>query len=394
MNKEAKIALIQKLESQLSPKEYLIFFPPNEECLYTKAEILELSSPILYQSIPNHLQIVQKSQWVKFHILELLGYKRPPGLRIKQAKINKPKFLHQLLDIFVQSSPNLQVWNYIPYADVVIPGEWNEEGGRYRYQDCRYLLVFHNYEGMILKTYLVTGSELAQWDTTGTKTIKWQATVLRSYRNKISSKVIASLFEPIQQKFTSYPQNSLEKKLQLILREEQNLYSSLTKKVPMIKAAPNPEFLMTHREIEQSLEVLIGMEFENLGTGQERIIGQTLEKEIVKALGYQYYEQTDTGSYPDLLNQLIEVKFQLSGTVDLGKHLPTDGTPIEMPWNKWNFTNREIRYVIILVEQNQRGNFIVDSIVITSGAEFNQYFSICEGTNFKVQIPIPLAIMP
>jgi hypothetical protein len=404
MNLEAKISLIQESETELPSKEFLIFCPPNSESLFTEDEILELTTPILNQSIPFELSTVQKSQWVKLQIIELLGYQRPTGLRTTQARRFKPKFIHQLLDIFVQSSRNLQVWNYVPYADILIPGEWNEESKYpYRYQDCRYLLVFHNSEGVILKTTLVTGNELSEWDTTGTQTIKWQANARRSYRNEISSRIITSSVEPLQSKFTGYIQHPsegkhgsilqenrdpLERKRRYILQEDQNL------QFPLIKEHPNPASLFTHNEIERVLNTLVGRKFDNLGAGQERSIGQALEKEIAKALGYQHYQQTDTGDYPDLLHQLIEVKFQFSGTIDLGNHLPTDQSSIEAAWNEWNITSRDIRYIVALMEKDEHSNFIVDSIVITSGEKFNQYFSIGEGKNFKIQIPIPSSIMP
>ena len=73
MNLEAKVSLIQKSEAQLPPKDFLIFHPPNIESLFTKDEILELITPILNQSIPSELSTVQKSQWIKFQIIELLG---------------------------------------------------------------------------------------------------------------------------------------------------------------------------------------------------------------------------------------------------------------------------------------------------------------------------------
>ena len=404
MNLEAKISLIQKSEAQLPPKEFLIFSPPNSESLFTEDEILELTTPILNQSIPFELLTVQKSQWVKLQIIEFLGYQRPTGLRTKQAKRFKPKFIHQLLDIFVQSSRNLQVWNYVPYADILIPGEWNEESKYpYRYQDCRYLLVFHNSEGVILKTTLVTGNELSEWDTTGTQTTKWQANARRSYRDEISSRIITSSVEPLRSKFTEYIQQPLEREHGSILEEYQNplerkrryiLQEDQNPQFPLIKEHPNPAYLFTHNEIERALNTLVGRKFDNLGAGQERSIGQALEKEIAKALGYQHYQQTDTGGYPDLLHQLIEVKFQFSGTIDLGNHLPTDQSSIEAAWNEWNIASRDIRYIVALMEKDEHSNFIVDSIVITSGEKFNQYFSIGEGTNFKVQIPIPSAIMP
>ena len=389
MNLEAKISLIQQVEAHLSPQNFLIFRPPDQDSLFTADEILELTTPILNQTIPHNLPNVQKSHWVKLEIIELLGYQRPSGLRTKQATQYKPKFIHQLLDIFVQSSRNLQFWNYVPYSDSIIPNQWNVESeSPYRYKDCRYLLVVHNPERVILKTILMDGNKLAEWDTTGTQTIKWQASARRSYRNEISSQIIVNPIEALQNKISTYMQQPLEEKSRFIIQESQNLGS------PLIKQPPNPTSFLTHNEIAQALRTLIGREFANLGPGQERGMGQTLEKEVIKALGYQAYQQTDTGDYPDLLHQLIEVKFQFRDTIDLGKHLPTDPLPIEAPWNKWGITPREIRYVVALMEQDIQGNFIVDSIVITSGEKFNEHFSISEGTNFKIQIRVPLSIMP
>lgn len=389
MNSETKISLIQEAEVQSSPQNFLIFCPPDQDSLFTADEILELTAPILNQTIPSNLSNVQKSQWVKLEIIALLGYQRPSGLRTKQARQSKPKFIHQLLDIFVQSSRNLQVWNYVPYSDSIIPNKWNVKSeSPYRYKDCRYLLVFHNPEGVILKTTLVDGNRLAEWDTTGTQTIKWQANAKRSYRDEISSQIIISPVETLCSKISTYMQQPLENKSRFIVQESQNQES------PLIKQPPTPASFLTHDEIAQFLRILIGTKFTNIGTGQERSMGQALEKEIIKALGYQSYQQTDTGDYPDLLHQLIEVKFQFRDTIDLGKHLPTDSSPIAASWNKWEITPREIRYVVALMEQDVYGNFIVDSIVITSGEKFNEFFSISEGTNFKIQIPVPLSIMP
>ena len=109
MNLEAKISLIQQAEAHLSPQDFLIFCPPDQGSLFIADVILELTTPILTQVIPHNFSNVQKSQWVKLEIIELLGYQRPPGLRTKQARQFKSKFIHQLLDIFVQFSRNLQV---------------------------------------------------------------------------------------------------------------------------------------------------------------------------------------------------------------------------------------------------------------------------------------------
>ena len=177
-------------------------------------------------------------------------------------------------------------------------------------------------------------------------------------------------------------------KLKYISQEDHNPQS------PLIKEQPNLTYLFTHSELEQALGSLIGKKFDNLTRKQEREIGQILEKEIIKTLGYQHYQQTDSGDYPDLLHQLAEVKFQFRGTIDLGKHLPNNQSSIEADWNNWNITSREIRYVVVLIEQDEQNNFVVDSIVITSGADFARYFTLCEGTNEKVQLQIPSAVMP
>ena len=189
-------------------------------------------------------------------------------------------------------------------------------------QTVAIFLCFTIPRGLILKITLVSGNELSGWDTTGTQTIKWQANVRRSYRNEISSRIITSSVEPLQSKFTGYIQQPLEGKHQSILQEYQDpierkrryiLQEDQNPQSPLIKEQPDPAYLFTHNEIEHALNTLVGRKFDNPGTGRERNIGQTLEREIAKALGYQHYQQTDTGDYPDLLHQLIEVKFQFSG---------------------------------------------------------------------------------
>ncbi len=388
MNLDAKISNIQDLENQLPPENFLIFTPPNSNALYTDNEILRLTNPIINTLIPSELSTVQKSQWVKTQIIELLRYRKPSGLRTKQARLHKPKFIHQMLDIFVQSRGNLQIWNYVPYADIAIPGEWNEENNSpIRYIDCRYLLVFHNPDGLITKTALISGNELADWDNTGTRTIKWQAYAKRSYRDEISSQVIFSPVETLRNKVSIYMEQPLWKKSEFIINESEKLTS------PLIKRPPTPASFFTNEEIALFLRPLIGRKFDNLGSGQERLIGQALEKEIIKTLGYPSYQQTDIGDYPDLLHQLIEVKFQFRDTIDLGKYLPNDLRAIQAPWNKWEISPQEIRYVVALMKQDKYLNFFVDSIVITSGGMFDNYFSISEGSNFKLQISIPTSIM-
>ncbi|KAF5036072.1 hypothetical protein DSECCO2_578890 [anaerobic digester metagenome] len=366
---------IEKNEEKLDKNDFLIFQPPIKELIFTKKELNKILTELQGLIIPQNLSTVQKSQWVKIKIIELMGYKRPKGLRTKQAKKYKPKFINQLLDIFVQSSSNLQIWNYIPYDDNLIPAEWNSS---IKFSDCRYIIVMHNKEGKIGKTFIKEGFELSKWDTTGTKTIKWQANAPNGLRS--SSKLICGSIDPIFDQIKNI--KTLQEKRGVIKDLDKNPQN------PLIKQSPNYNYLLTLNELCELISPLQNITFDNLGSGQERVIGQILEKKITEVLGYNYYTRTDTGSFPDLLNQLLEIKFQYSGTIDLGKSLPTDPKPIDFSWNDLGISNQEIRYCIFLTDLKD-DQFITESILIVSGKEFPNYCNICAGTNFKIQLPIP-----
>lgn len=378
MSISQKKLLIRKAESELS-NEFLIFQQPNNEFLYTKKELEEIFESVLGTTIPSNLSLVQKSHWVKKKCIALLGYRIPETLRSKDARKIKPKFINQLLDIFVQHSSNLQVWNYIPYSNIVIPAEWNETEARYKFSDCRYVIISHTASGQINKIMVKTGTELKSWDKTSTKTIKWQANILQKYR-KAESGVTASESDPIFERSGNQCED-IENKLARIKELD-------IEKIPLIKKPIISEILFSIHELSILLKNLIGKEFSIPSSSQERIVGQTIEKMVVQMLGYTQFEQTDSGGYPDLLNQLMEVKFQYSGTIDLGKNFPTSDERIDESWNNEGISFSDIRYLICLVSKVEQ-KYRIDSIMIISGKDFNSYFSICEGQNFKIQMKIP-----
>ena len=73
------------------------------------------------------------------------------------------------------------------------------------------------------------------------------------------------------------------------------------------------------------------------------IEGAELHELICKHLGYSLYE--DDGTYPDVANQLLEVKLQTSPTIDLGLHSPEDGAYI-LSLNGTDIYSEDIRYAI------------------------------------------------
>jgi len=164
----------------------LIFKSPSKDTLYTISELKTILKKLIGIEIPQEKTIVQRKHWITYKTLESLGYRRPSGLRTKEARANKPKFRHQLMDIFVQKHSNLQVWNYVPYT-------------RERYK-CRYMIFKVNDE-KILGLLIKTGKELNDWDSTGTRTIKWQAIVTDETRKEASNKILLSGKDPVFSKF-------------------------------------------------------------------------------------------------------------------------------------------------------------------------------------------------
>jgi hypothetical protein len=387
MNCAKKWAAIAASDAKLSPDDFLVFHSPEPNLLYTPEELMSLCQPLVGRKIPAGLGNVQKGHWAKKQLVALLGYRQPAGLRTKQAKKSKPKFHHQLLDIFVQARRNLQPWNYIPYADLDVPGEWNVSTPPTRFCDCRYIIVHHKKTGEITHITIHSGSDLAPWDKTGTKTVKWQANASSTLRKRIKGEVACSKEDPLFA-LSAYPTPSepVADRTKKIHDADTNLLS------PLVKKAPDPALLLRVAEIADRLKSCIGLKTVNPGVGQERVVGQQMEKRIVEALGYRHFKQTDSGGYPDLLHQLLEVKFQVRGTIDLGRNLPDDPQKIKAAWNKGGVANEHVRYVVCLVDAPDAVSFQIESIVVCSGKDFEEHFVLCQGTNDKVQLVIPLRV--
>ena len=109
---------------------------------------------------------------------------------------------------------------------------------------------------------------------------------------------------------------------------------------------------------------------------------------ICHKLGYANYK--DDGTYPDIKNQLIEVKLQTSPTIDLGLHSPEDDELI-LTTGGYPFYSRDIRYVIF--DGEIAGNFVeLKKLYVISGVEFTSIFPLFKGkgVNKKIQLPLPV----
>lgn len=112
-----------------------------EELLLVRLVGLDLSAPIR-----------TRSKIVKQMVAAALGYQPP----LTFAK-TQPRFPGQDLDVYVQTSDNLQIWNEFVASE------------------RRYVLVRPDSTGVIRSVRVIRGRQIARWDRTGTLTSKFQA---------------------------------------------------------------------------------------------------------------------------------------------------------------------------------------------------------------------------
>lgn len=111
--------------------------------------------------------------------------------------------------------------------------------------------------------------------------------------------------------------------------------------------------------------------------------GQQLERMVAYQLGYRKVQDGLEGGYPDIRNQMLEIKVQDSPTIDLGRYSPQFEEQINN-----NFTTRTIRYLIALTNCV---NGAIDALIICPGEELGKYFTYVAEKSFKCQKSIPMS---
>jgi hypothetical protein len=217
------------------------------------------------------LPLRTRSKVVKQNVCEALGYPVPPTFTKTQ-----PRFPGQNFDTYIQKSNNLQIWN--------------EEISISR----RYVLIRVSNDDEVESVKVVTGSVLEKLDTTGTLTQKYQARLVREEGayELVTERDTDNLTSAVGgwKKPSSFSQSPIE--------------------------PPQVDFLMPIKAVFESLRSLVGVVIADSGVDQERNRGAVLHRLICQHLGYQDFK--DDGQFPDIRNQLLEVKLQTSPTIDLG----------------------------------------------------------------------------
>lgn len=272
------------------------------------------------------LPLRTRSKVIKTAVCEAMGYSAPAVFKRTQ-----PRFPGQDLDTYTQKSSNLQIWN--------------EEISPTR----RYALIQLDDNCKVVEVRVVTGTIIAKLDRTGTLTHKYQAA-------RITPGGSSTLVSPNDTAKIQAPPRQLGAQFLPIA----TLYTKL--------------------------QGLVGTDVEDPGRDQERNRGAELHKRVAAIVGVSGYK--DNGQFPDVIEQLLEVKLQTQETIDLGIIQPGDPTVLStLP----PFAAEDVRYAVFYARSVGVGRVRIDAVVVSTGQAFFQHFRLFGGKvkNSKLQIPLP-----
>ena len=285
-----------------------------------------------------------RSKVVKTAVCEALGYPVPVSF-----EKTRPRFPGQNFDTYAQKSHNLQVWN--------------EELGPTR----RYVVIGIDQSDIVFRVRVVSGDTLALLDRTGTLTQKYQA---RFEAGKARIEQIGNDTDLIR----SALRRSLQPKR---FGESPDSHATAEAMLPM-------------DEVLRRLSVLVGTDISAIGADQERNRGAELHRAACAALGYSAF--ADSGDFPDIRHQLVEVKLQTSPTIDLGLVTPDSASLLDVrQLDGAQVRHCDVRYAVFYGERAGDSVRLTD-LVLTSGELFYTRFKAFGGKvlNKKLQIPLPI----
>ena len=284
-----------------------------------------------------------RSKVLKSKICQILGYPVPSSF-----KKSKPRFPGQDFDTYIQKSNNLQIWN-----EEIVPTR-------------RYVIIRLDESSKVIGVRVVSGELLARLDTTGTLTRKYQA----KSRQPVTSSVLVSRSDAysVHDAIAKLPNRSVT------LRQSGGRSLTL-----------NFRRFLPIETLHKKLLKLLGKRLSDPGLDQERNRGAALHRAVCEVLRMPEYK--DAGTFPDVMEQLLEVKLQTASTIDLGLVSPDDATPMGfLP----GVRHCDVRYAVFY--GTIAGAAVrLDHLVLARGADFFSFFQRFEGkiVNAKLQIPLP-----
>lgn len=289
------------------------------------------------------LPLRTRSKVVKSEICKALGYPVPDSFKRTQ-----PRFPGQYFDVYTQKRDNLQIWN-----EQIDPVR-------------RYVILRPDEEDIISSVNVITGEQLALFDTTGILTTKYQArikpedTPAELISDDDTKNLKGCINDTIRSSF-SFPPTS----------------------------EPSATSLLPIEEIFNRLKDIVGETLEDPGIISERVRGGELHNIVNEHLGYDTHE--DDGRFPDIRNQLLEVKLQTSPTIDLGLIRPDSKEQLDISRiNDQPIRFCDTRYAVFYGETD--GEVVsITHLYLTTGEDFFSRFEQFKGKvqNKKLQIPLP-----
>ncbi len=278
-----------------------------------------------------------------------------------------PRLLACLCDSYIVTSGdvyNLQVWNRFPNAeaDLVV---YKNGMPSIKCSDIRFIFVRIDVATHLICSIIVAtpGYIVGKFGPFGVPTIKYQMIISDLKRFRIVNDDESCFFRSdtrIMTRYTTHDYVSPESK---------------------ISDSPSLGRILSLDCIKKMVvDALIGTRLDAVDT---KTRGQALERIVANLLGYDSKDAL-VGGYPDIPNQLLEIKVQDSPTVDLGKYSPTN--PIVLD-GRLGISTEDVRYLIALTDKTG----VIEGLILSPGACLRETFNFVSGTSFKCQRSIPMS---
>lgn len=343
--------------------------PKNKSEMSSPEELAERLKPLIGETFvlsgksrtdgSNFRKLITEQLLSSYMPAEAVEYEIVPP---KQKGV--PSFLREYLDTYIVTTGaayNLQVWNRNPNSASVQVDLKN--GETLLASDVRFILGKISSDNKIESIVIMTPDYIEKrFGKFGKPTIKQQLII----SNKKREDIIAKGSMVINDKDLS--NDVIDEKCNAI--DEGTSIKDEPEKVLPISFIDSQ---ITNELIGEKLDV-------SLSTKQR---GQQLERLVAYQLGYRKMQDMLDGGYPDIRNQMLEVKVQDSPTIDLGKYSPQFEEEITS-----DFTTRTIRYLIALTDA-MSGN--IDGIILCPGEELGKNFTYVADKSFKCQRSIPMS---
>jgi hypothetical protein len=280
-----------------------------------------------------------------------------------------PRILREFIDTYIVTSGtsyNLQVWNRIPAGNTLLIKY--QSGESLLCKNVRFVFVRIDISKSLVASIIILTPEYIEkkFGKFGRPTIKHQLLISSKTRISICQSKDKILFFPDSNKLTYY-----------ITHDYCPPESGMVEE-PVLKELYSIQLLKT-----MVAEKLIGKKLKAAATKNR---GQALERMVLELLGYQVKEnELLYGGFPDIKNQLLEVKVQDSPTVDLGKFSPEEQ---EIVIADKNLSTHDVRYLIALTDAKTE---IIEGIILSPGEKLGKLFSFVSDQSYKCQRSIPIS---